>query len=360
MARFGLICVLFGALAWGQAGAPAPHPAPSDPALSAPQSAAAASEPDLPPDATVITIEGVCDQPAADKSCKTVITRSQFEDAIRAIQPNIPPAQQRRQFASRYAMLVIFADQAHKLGLDRGPKFEEQLKLTRMEVAARTLGQDMQERSGSVTDKEVADYYQAHSTNYEKADVQQIFIPRSRKPEVPTKPGPPPATKAPSGTEDAIKKEVEALHARAAAGEDFGKLQTEAYQFSGMKTKPPETTVKDLRRNTVSPNRALVFDLKPGEVSKIIADPTGYFIYKLDKKDTVPVEKVRAEIESAVKAQKLQASIQGIEHGAAPKLDEKYFGPAQAQGPVGPQGAVPNPMVPQGPQTPPAAAPTTK
>ncbi len=348
MARCGLICVLFGALALAQTA-----PAPASPAMPAPQTA---TEPDLPPDATVITIDGVCNQPAADKSCKTEVTRSQFEDAIRAIQPGIPPAQQRRQFASRYAMLVIFADQAHKLGLDKGPKFEEQMKLTRMEVAARTLGQDMQEKAGTVTDKEVADYYEAHSTNYEKGDVQQIFIPRSRKPEVPTKPGPPPAAKPPSDTEDAIKKEVEGLHTRAAAGEDFAKLQTEAYQFAGMKTKPPETTIKDLRRNTVSPNRAVVFDLKPGEVSKIIADPTGYFIYKLDKKDTVPVEKVRAEIESAVKAQKLQASIQGIEHAATPKLDEKYFGPAQAQGP----GGAPAPMVPQGPPTPSAAPPTTK
>jgi hypothetical protein len=358
MTRRGLNFALLSALAWGQATAPGPAaPKPGNPT---PQSAPAEPEANLSPDAPVITIEGVCDQPPAEKTaaadCKTVITKSEFEEAIKALQPTVPPAAQRRQFASRYAMLVIFADQAHKQGVDKGPKFEEQMKLTRMEVAARALGQEMQERAATVSDAEVTDYFQQHASNYEQADVQQIFVPHAKAPEPPAKPGAAPA-KAPAVPEEGIRKEVETLYKRAAAGEDFAKLQAEAYTFSGLKTKPPDTKVKDLRRSTLTSNRAVVFELKPGEVSKVVTDPTGYFIYKLDKKDSVPMERVRADIENAIKTQKMQAAIQTMQHSATPKFDEKYFGPEAA--PMGMPGPGPNqpPMRPAPSQAPP---PTNK
>jgi len=358
MARCGLNFVILGALAWGQAVAPA-APAPVSPqgGNPAPQRAPAEPEANLPPDAPVITIDGVCDQPPAEKSsaadCKTVITKSEFEEAIKALQPTVPPAAQRRQFASRYAMLVIFADQAHKQGVDKGPKFEEQMKLTRMEVAARALGQQMQEKAGTVSDGEVTDYFQQHASNYEQADLQQIFVPHAKATEPPTKPVPTAAAKPAALTEESIRKEVETLYKRAVAGEDFAKLQAEAYTFSGLKTKPPETKVKDLRRSTLTPNRAVVFELKPGEVSKVVTDPTGYFIYKLDKKDSVPMERVRADIENAIKTQKMQAAIQNMQHSATPKFDDKYFGPEAA--PMGLPGPGPNqpPMRPAPSQAPP-------
>jgi hypothetical protein len=359
MARYGLNLVLVSALGFGQATAPAaPGPAAPKPGNPTAQSAPAEPEVNLPPEAPVITIEGVCEQPPAEKTaaadCKTVITKSQFENAIKALQPTLPPAAQRRQFASRYAMLVIFADQAHKQGVDKGPKFDEQMKLTRMEVAARALGQEMQEKAATVSDAEVTDYFQQHASNYEQADVQQIFVPHAKAPQPPTQPGAAPVTaKAPAVTEEGIRKEVEGLYKRAAAGEDFAKLQAEAYTFSGLKTKPPDTKVKDLRRSTLTPNRAVVFEMKPGEVSKVVTDPTGYFIYKLDKKDSVPMGRVRADIENTLKTQKMQAAIQTMQHSATPKFDDKYFGPEAA--PMAVPGPGPNqpPMRPAPSQAPP-------
>jgi hypothetical protein len=367
MVQPGLIFVLLGAFAWGQAGAPS-TPSAATPA-SAAQSAPAAQnvappEPDVPADTPVITIDGLCDHPSADKSttseCKTVITKAEFENAIKAIQAIIPPAAQRRQFANRYAMLMIFADQAHKQGLDQGQQFEEQMKLTRMEVAARTLGQDMREKAAKVSDPEISDYYQLHSGNFEQVDVQQIFVPHAKQP-TPAKPGAPPSEKAPSVTEEATRKEVEALYKRAVAGEDFAKLQTEAYTFAGLKTKPPDTKVKGLKRGTLTPNRAVVFELKPDEVSKVVTDPTGYFIYKLDKKDSAPLERVRSEIENALKSQKMQAAIQTMERTATPKFDDKYFGPTPGPGPAGAPGMDKGPVQPpMRPPEPPASQPNNK
>jgi hypothetical protein len=333
MTQRGLILVLLGTMAWGQAAPTAP--------LAAPPAQSAAPEPEVSPDATVITIEGVCEHPSSDKpaDCRTTVTKAEFEEAIKAIQPTIPPAAQRRQFASRYAMLMIFSDAAHKQGIDKGPKFEEQMKLTRMEVASRLLGQNMQEKAGTVSDAEVADFYTQHAANFEQVDVQQIFLPHAKQPSPPAKAGTAPAAKPTAVTEEATRTEVEGLYKRAAAGEDFTKLQAEAYTFAGLKTKPPDTKVKGLKRGTLTPNRAVVFELKPGEVSKVVTDPTGYFIYKLDKKDTVPMATVRADIENAIKSQKMQAAMKTMEGAATPKFDDKYFGPVPGPGPAGMPGA---------------------
>src|ERR1700746_690664 len=70
----------------------------------------------VPPDAAVITINGVCDKSAATADCKTVITREQFEKVINSIQPNMPKAQQ-KQVAARYVNIVLLAGKAHELGL---------------------------------------------------------------------------------------------------------------------------------------------------------------------------------------------------------------------------------------------------
>ena len=160
-----LACLLLGALAWGQAANPtsqpssppaqspaAPsNPAPAKPATDAKQAPEASS---IPPDGAVITIQGLCDNPPADETadkskasgCKTVITRAEFEKVVDALSPNMAsPA--RRQFAARYAMGLVMAHQAHKMGIDQGPRYEELLKLARVQVAMQQLQQTLQEKA---------------------------------------------------------------------------------------------------------------------------------------------------------------------------------------------------------------------
>ena len=81
---------------------------PSSKAPSAPAAARSSNGDDgttVAPDAAVITIQGICDTPAAKaaagsaqpkSACKTVITRAQFEGLASALQPNMNPAMKRR------------------------------------------------------------------------------------------------------------------------------------------------------------------------------------------------------------------------------------------------------------------------
>lgn len=354
MTRYGFVCLLLAGVAWGQAANSKPAPAAQQqtgensaaptatPAQSAPQEASEASK--VAPDAPVITIKGLCD-PAAAKSpaleCRTEITRAEFEKVVETVQPTMPE-RARRQFASRYASILAMSIKAHEAGLDKGPEYEERMKLARMQILANALNKEMQEQASQVTDKEIEDYYHSHADQFEQAEMSRIYVPKTQQsaPEEDKK-----DKKAPSeaeqqkhaqDSEEAMKKEADKLRVRAAAGEDFNKLQAEAFQVAGIKSPAPNTNMEKVRRNVLPPSQVSAMELKPGEVSAVIADQSGFFIYKLVSKETAPLDQVREEIKGTLRSERLQDAMKALQESATPTLDEAYFGPETPRGAVPP------------------------
>jgi len=333
MSYRGLVCLLFAALAWGQA----TNTTPAAPGMQAPAPAADAAKTtpqpaEVAPDAAVITVKGVCpDSTAADKTvanpdCKTVITRAQFEGILAAISPTPIPVPARKQIATRYAMAMAMADEAQKEGLDKGERYDAMIKLSRMQVLSQLLNQSMQKKAAEVPDADISDYYDKNKDNYQEASVQRLFIPRTKLlPASKEKLTPAESKKRQADAEAAMKTEAASLQKRAAAGADFAKLQAEAYTMAGMKSKPPSTDMGKVRRNSLPPSQAFVMDLKTGEVSKLISDPSGNFVYKMGAKDTLPEDKVKDEIRNTLRMQRSQASMQALQHSAQPELNDTYF-----------------------------------
>jgi len=349
MTRYGLVCLLLGAMAWAQAANSTPAPAPTPAAApsaapAAPQAGAAAEnkEPDLskvPPDAPIITLQGVCDNPPTDKSksadCKTVITRAQFEKIVETVQPQMNP-RARRQFATRYANALIMSFKAREMGLDHGAEFEERIQLARIQVLSQMLGQAEQKKASEISDMEIEDYYKGNEVNFEEADVMRIFIPRVQQLPTPKeKLSEAEEQKRQKDAEDTMKKESDTLHARAVAGEDFDKLQAEAFKVAGIQSKSPTSKMDKVRRNHLPPGQATAMDLKVGEISAVLSDQSGYFIFKMVKKETLALDSVKDEIKGTLRSQKMQNQMQEIEHSATANLDEAYFGP-EAQVPTRP------------------------
>jgi parvulin-like peptidyl-prolyl isomerase len=133
-----------------------------------------------------------------------------------------------------------------------------------------------------------------------------------------------------------MKKLAEMLRGRAAAGEDFEKLQAESIAASGFKGKPP-TKLGKVRRSSLPADQAEIFNLKAGETSQVITIPNGYLVYKLGEKDTLPLDKVREEIVSTLSSQRMQDAMQTIQQSATPQLNPGYF----AEAADGPQGHAP-------------------
>src|ERR1051326_7383090 len=269
------------------------------------------------PDDAVLTIKGACPdtQPSA-ADCRVVVTRAEFERMVKAIQPTMDK-QTQQHLAKSYPEFLVMAQEAEKRGLDRTPEFSERIRFARLQILSQELVHQLQDESAKVPDKDIEQYYQQHSSEYEQAVVERIVIPNRRE----TKPG------VKNGDEQAMTKEADALRARAAAGESFTKLQKEVYEFAGVAgNTEPNPNMGKLRRRGLPLAHASVFNLKPGEVSQVISNGTGHYIYKINSKETQAIDEVKPEITNSLRRARMQALIQSIQQRVNTEENRAYFG----------------------------------
>jgi hypothetical protein len=297
--------------------------------VKAPTHSAASSKSSTASNPTVVIIQGMCATPAkktgaTEAACKTTISKSEFEKMVNAIQPEMPASQQ-RQFADRYAMALVMAHDAHEKGLDRGPQFEEMMKLMRIQVLAQAMAKNVREQASKVSESDEENYYKTNAANYQEADLERIYIPLAKQ--VTPKQGEKPEDikKERDASEADMKKEAESLHTRAAAGEDFNKLQSDAFDAAGMKVASPNTKVSKVREGSFPVEQRSIFSLKDGGVSQLITTPGGYLIYKVDSKTTLPFSTVKEEIHNMLQNQNSQKAMQAIEQSVKLSFDEDYF-----------------------------------
>ena len=314
-------CLLLAGLAYAQTAPATPPAAPgTKPAEIAPAKTIA-------PEDTVLTIKGICSDPGKQATdCKTAISRAEFDKLVDTIQPNMPVAL-RRNLATQYSAALLMSAAAEKRGLDKGPKFEQMMRLARMQTLARELSRALQEESGRLTDAEYEDYYSKNIANFEEAECLRIFVPHDKqianaKPDV----KPEAIAEEQKAGKEEMKKFALSLHARAMQGEDFDKLEKEAFAAAGFKGNPPDTKTGKVRRTSLAPKHGVALDVKPGEVSELISDPSGYYIYKLLTKKTLPLESVKQEIRNTVSAQRYRDAMKTFQNADNEELNEAYFG----------------------------------
>jgi hypothetical protein len=367
MRKRWLMCALLVSLAWGQAVPGAPAPAPSQPA-PAPEDASAA----VPPGAPVLTILGVCStqpRPAAAKAtaakpataakaatakssadCKTVITKAEFEKLAGHLAPNLTP-QMKKQLAALLPQWIALSNEAKKKGMDKTPQFEDRVKVLKMQILTQELRQKIQEEAANLPPEEIEKYYREHADTYEQFNLDRLFVPRTKPPEPGAKEKEDDkdeklseegqkakAAEEKARTEEgeqAMNKLAENLRARAAAGEDFAKLQKEAFEAAGMKMQTTTVNLPSLRRSGLPPAQAAVFDLKPGEVSQVINDAGGHYIYKVNGKSQVPLDQAKSEIRSKLQNDRMKEMMDKLNNSFKVETNEAYFGPPSPAGPMG-------------------------
>jgi parvulin-like peptidyl-prolyl cis-trans isomerase-like protein len=280
---------------------------------------------------TVITIQGLCNKSRAEDktaktpaTCETTISRAEFEAVVNAIQPEMPESA-RKQFASRYAMGIVLAHDAHEQGLDRGPAFDEMMKLMRIQVMAQELAKNLRKEAGQISDADVKAYYDKNSDKYQEADFERIYIPKTKQSAPNADQKPADAEKARAASESEMKAKADALHASAVAGGDFSKLQSDAFDAAGMKVESPSTKLTHVRAANFPPDQRSIFALKPGAVSDVIPSQSGFFIYKLDSKTAVPLDQASKEIRSALENERYQQKMEAVQKSVQLSYDENYF-----------------------------------
>jgi hypothetical protein len=397
-----LLCALLGTLVWGQGAPGTPPPAQPGPVpgMGAPQAAAPDTSASVPATAAVLTVKGVCaprPKPAASVTgatakttttaktaaasageCKTVITKEEFERLLKGVSPN-PSPQVKKQLESVLPRFIAMSSQAQKEGLDKTPEFQEMMKFAKMQILSQELTRKIQQQAAEVPDTEVEDYYKSHPEAFEQFTLERLFVPRTKQIQSDTKDADAnekltdDQKKAKEAedkakqdeAEQAMTKMADDLRTRAAAGEDFQTLQKEAFTAAGMKIESPTVKLPSVRRTGLPVAHAGVFDLKPGDVSQVINDSGGHYIYKLESKTEIPLEQAKQEIHNTLVNQHMREMMDKVNSSFTPDPNEAYFGPAGATPPM--QQHLPNrlPQVRQPapgatgaqPQTPPAGQP---
>jgi hypothetical protein len=393
MRKMWLLCVFLGTLAWGQA-QPGTTPAPLSSAPNAAAKPPAAPAAEVAENAVVLTIKGVCPAAApkgAGKTtapakkpadCKTEITRAQFEKIASALQqgPNPLNAQQKRQLANVLTRFMMMSEAAKAKGLDKSERFAVTVKFVKMQILAMELQRTVQEEADKIPPEKIAEYYKSNPEAYEQFSLNRLFIPRYKQAEAVDKDKakePEKLTeeqqKAKEVAEKAQKEKgeqdlnklAESLRERAAAGEDVAKLQKEAFDAAGKRVDNPTVNLPKVRRTGLPPAHASVFDLKAGEVSAVISDNEGHYVYKVVSREVLPLDQVKDDVHNTLKSQRLKEMMDKYTNSAQVVSNEAYFGPAIPAGlPAGRPGPlqmrpqVPTPPTPQGtpkPGAPPAA-----
>jgi PPIC-type PPIASE domain len=311
-----------------------------------------ASAASVPPDTPVITIDGVCDHtsgaaslsggakgqgsatpdsakkesagsPAGSTSpgCKTIVTKAQFEKLVDALNPQMP-ATGRRRIAESYPGLLLFADKAYQLGLDQDPGFAETMRYASMQILTQSLNRYFEQQASDISDANVEQYYKENAIRFERAELLRIFVPKQPQLSQTTASG-----EESSVTIDSPMRAVaEKIHARAAAGEDFQQLQKEAFEAAGIASESPNVSMGKMAATRLPLNHQKVFELEPGGVTDVIADPSGYYIYKAISKQMVPLSQASKEIRKSIASQRVQDSTAALNESIKSELNPVYFG----------------------------------
>lgn len=318
----------------GTAGSQLPAQSQSGRASQGPQTLPTLPAPDpaasVPASQPVITIHGECSNSeqigSTDAgSCTTVLTKEQFEKLLDAINTNnqpIPP-QMRRNLAQALVGLMTFAQAAEKAGIANDPKFQEVMRVVRMRTLQDMYQRSAEQKSRNTSPQEIENYYNQNSGKYVEVKLGRIFVPRTNATA--------PAAQDKGEFEKKAEQVADDMRARALKGEDLEKLQREAYTTLGLTTPPPSSDAGTRRKGMMMPQEEEeVFSLKSGEFSKVEKEPTGFIIYKVISKQTVPLDQVKDEISRELFRQKMEAQAKAITESVHTDYNDQYFGPAPA------------------------------
>ena len=284
-------------------------------------------------DEPVIVIAGLCDAAAkdtkADKSgsCRTVVTRAQFEALANAIEPHMD-ASAKAQLAAAYPRLLRMQQEFRRMALENDANAQQVLAFAKLRAEAEEAEKALKSKAEIVTESDIQKYYDENSKNFEQAELLRIYLPfsASGRHTGTLRPGSVKIDASNGPVDDPMKPIADSMRTRAAAGESFDSLQAEAFSAAGVLEPPPATNIGTHMASEMSLDHRQLISMAVGEVSPVLAGPNGYYIYKVVAKGARPLEQVRAEITSALAAQNIVTLQQKIEASIKPQFKTAYFG----------------------------------
>jgi len=196
-------------------------------------------------------------------------------------------------------------------GLDQQSPLRQELAYSRLMALARADIERFRNTAKISAEDEQAYFDQHKADMFRSVKAKVILIGFAPAPAPAGGPKPP----APNGvtrTEVEAKAKIDDLRKQILAGADFGKL---AKDNSDDKTSAAKDgDYGDFVRSSPYPEpiKKAVFDLKPGEVSEPIRQPTGFYLIKAAESSFQPIDQVRSQIRSTLLDEQLHKHIDAI------------------------------------------------
>ena len=279
----------------------------------------------------VITLRGVCSASgsgiqAKDESCKTVVSRHDFEFLENSINLGGKPITMgaRQNLAKTYAEYLVYEQPAKQAGLENTDRYAEIMHWLRLRMLTDLLREKIVEEYRTPSDAEIARYYQENLPDFDRVHVARILLPRK----LPL-PGDDKLTgeKGKEERDQKLLSKANEARDRVLKGDDPEKIQKDLYSALGLGAPPTTDLGKQGRKDFLADESTELFSLKPGEVSKVEAEQASYVIYKVIDRETLPEDAVKTQISREIARRNIEKANQAITQPVQPEYNEKYFGP---------------------------------
>ncbi len=317
---------------------PGAQSTPTPPTLKKPDE----RPPELSPSQAVITVRGLCLADMAPavkavvpstKDCVITVTKEQFDHLLKAFNPSNQPltTAQRRQAGQAYVELLVFSEAAKAAGVEQNPEYLEVMRVLRLKTLTEIYRNQLAEQYRNPSQEEMEAYYKENESKFEGVKLSRIYLPKNS-------PNPQATAEQKQAYQAKAQQVADDIQARAAKSEPMDKLQKEAYTTLGITGTPPTTELTTARRGMFPAKLDQeIFSHNAGYVFRA-DDANGFVIYRIDGRQTMPIDSVKEEITREILRHKMEDKRKELTEPVQASFNESYFGPPAApSAPAGPQ-----------------------
>lgn len=231
-------------------------------------------------------------------------------------------------------MLQSLAAEGRTIGLDKKSAYVDHTEFSRLNTLAQAELARYRD-SYHPTPEEEQKFYGAHPDRWKQAKFKAIYVAFSNAPppvrvmtaeeaakSAVTKQAPSPLQR----TEAEAKARVDGIYNQLASGGDFSALAQKESDDKTSAAKGGDYGVAGPLSPYPEALKKALFALKPGQVSEVVRQPSGFYILKLDSVSNQPLSEVRAGIAKELSSDHFNDWIKGIEERyKVDVVDQQYF-----------------------------------
>ena len=289
-------------------------------------SGAQLSRNNVPPDAVVATIEGV------------KMTAAELTEYVNSLPGQLPQFFDRdpKEFTKQLAMLLKLAKIAEAEQIDRQAPYKQRLEYARANVLMQSLI-ELRMNKTQIAEDDIEAAYRAQAPLYSQAVTKVLYVAfgQDGKPR----------------SEQEAKERAAALRQQALAGADFIALIEK--ESDDAPTRQKKGDYPPFKRSDAIPDaiKDAIFALQPGQYTEPIRQAGGYYIFRLERLEQIPLSDVRNQIIGNIRQERFHQWFQEIRNSVDVRIDNEAFfqpGPGAAAAPSPSPGhpAIPSPPNP--------------